>query len=122
MNDNAVINLIRETNVVPEIRVFKEFLDMVTSNSDRACYGPKSVETAHEMLAIETLLITDDLFRSVEIETRHKYVGLVKSVKKAGSKVFVFSSMHVSGEELAKVTGIAAMLRFPLPDLDDMVM
>lgn len=70
----------------------------------------------------ETLLITDDLFRSAEIETRHKYVGLVKSVKKAGSKVFVFSSMHVSGEELAKLTGIAAMLRFPLPDLDEMVM
>lgn len=61
LNDNAVINLIRETNVVPEIRVFKEFLDVVTSNSDHACYGLKRVETAHEMLAIETLLITDDL-------------------------------------------------------------
>lgn len=46
---------------MPKIRVFKEFLDMVTRNSDRACYGPKNVETAHEMLAIETLLITDDL-------------------------------------------------------------
>ncbi|KAK9985568.1 hypothetical protein SO802_030519 [Lithocarpus litseifolius] len=113
-----VINLIRETNVVPEIRVFREFLDMVTSNSDHARYGPKSVETTHEMLAIETLLITDDHFRSAEIETRHEYVGLVKSVKKAGGKVFVFLSMHVSGEELAKLTGIAAMLRFPLPDLD----
>uniref|UniRef100_A0A7N2R8B6 Uncharacterized protein n=1 Tax=Quercus lobata TaxID=97700 RepID=A0A7N2R8B6_QUELO len=61
LNDNAVINLIRETNVVPEIRVFKEFLDMLTSNTDRACYGPKSVETAREMLVIETLLIIDDL-------------------------------------------------------------
>ena len=39
-------------------------------------------------------------------------------MKKAGGKVFVFSSIHVSGEELAKFTGIAAMLRFPLPDLD----
>ncbi|KAF3954630.1 hypothetical protein CMV_020048 [Castanea mollissima] len=86
LNDNAVINLIREKNVVPEIRVFKEFLDMVT--------------------------------RAFEIETRHKYVGLVKSVKKAGSKVFVLLSMHVSGEELAKLTDIAAILRFPLPDLD----
>ncbi|KAL4605509.1 hypothetical protein ACB092_09G034900 [Castanea dentata] len=121
-NEFQVINLIRETNVVPEIRVFKEFLDTVTSNSDRACYGPKSVETAHEMLTIKTLLITDDLFRSVEIETRHKYVGLVKSVKKAGGKVFVFLSMHVSGEELTKLTDIAAMLRFPLPDLDERVM
>lgn len=122
LNDNAVLSMIKDTKVVPEIRVFKEFLDVLKSNSDRACYGSKSVETAHEMLAIETLLITDDLFRSAEIEMRHKYVGLVKSVKKAGGKVFVFSSMHVSGEELAKLTGIGAILRFPLPDLDEMDM
>ncbi|KAK7856738.1 protein PELOTA 1 [Quercus suber] len=93
LNDNAVINLIRETNVVPEIRVFKEFLDVVTSNSDHACYGPKSVETAHEMLAIETLLITDDLS----------------------------GALRLRRGELTKLTGIAAMLRFPLPDLDEMV-
>ena len=29
----------------------------------RACYGPKHVEVAHERLAVQTLLITDDLFR-----------------------------------------------------------
>lgn len=29
----------------------------------RACYGPKHVEVAHERMAIQTLLITDDLFR-----------------------------------------------------------
>jgi hypothetical protein len=30
------------------------------------------------------------------------------------SKVFVFSSMHVTGEQLDQYTGIAATLRFPL--------
>uniref|UniRef100_A0A7N2LP74 eRF1 domain-containing protein n=1 Tax=Quercus lobata TaxID=97700 RepID=A0A7N2LP74_QUELO len=29
----------------------------------RACYGPKHVEVAHERLAIQTLLLTDELFR-----------------------------------------------------------
>ncbi|KAL6133502.1 hypothetical protein ACLB2K_065737 [Fragaria x ananassa] len=58
---------------------------------------------------------------SVEIGTRYKYIGFVESVKKAGGKAFVFSSKHVSGEELANLTGIAAILRFPLPDLDEMV-
>lgn len=31
----------------------------------RACYGPKHVEVAHERLAIQTLLLTDELFRLV---------------------------------------------------------
>lgn len=31
----------------------------------RACYGPKHVEVAHERMAIQTLLITDELFRLV---------------------------------------------------------
>ncbi|XP_050241904.1 protein PELOTA 1-like [Quercus robur] len=75
LNDNAVINLIRETNVVLEIRAFKEFLDMVTSNSDRACYGSKSVETAHEMLAIETLLITDDLSGALRLRRGISMLG-----------------------------------------------
>ncbi|CAK9162275.1 unnamed protein product, partial [Ilex paraguariensis] len=29
----------------------------------RACYGPKHVEVAHERMAVQTLLITDELFR-----------------------------------------------------------
>ena len=29
----------------------------------RACYGPKPVEVAYEQLAIQTLLLTDELFR-----------------------------------------------------------
>ncbi len=27
--------------------------------------------------------------------------------------------MHVSGEQLMKLTGLAAILRYPLPDLED---
>ncbi|OMO98068.1 Translation release factor pelota-like protein [Corchorus capsularis] len=47
---------------------------------------------------------------------------LVKSAQKAGGKAFVFSPMHVSEEQLAKLTGIAAILRFPCPDLEELVL
>jgi hypothetical protein len=33
--------------------------------------------------------------------------------------VLIFSSMHVSGEQLSMLTGIAAILRFPLPDIEN---
>lgn len=32
--------------------------------------------------------------------------------------VHLFSGMHSSGERLAQISGVAAVLRFPLPDLD----
>ncbi|KAL9257119.1 PELOTA 1-like protein, partial [Drosera capensis] len=89
---------------------------------ERACYGPKHVEVAHERMAIQTLLITDELFRNADVPTRQKYVNLVTSVKDSGGNAHIFSSMHVSGEQLAQLTGIAAILRFPLPDLEDIEM
>lgn len=35
----------------------------IEQDSARACYGPKHVEVAHERMAVQTLLITDELFR-----------------------------------------------------------
>ncbi|XP_031402268.1 protein PELOTA 1 isoform X3 [Punica granatum] len=104
-----VMNMIKDTKAAQE-------------DPDRACYGPKHVEVAHERLAIQTLLITDDLFRNADVETRKKYVNLVESVKGSGGTAHIFSSMHISGEQLAQLTGIAAVLRFPLPDLEDIEM
>ncbi|THF96356.1 hypothetical protein TEA_012823 [Camellia sinensis var. sinensis] len=104
-----VMNIIKDTKAAEE-------------DPDRACYGPKHVEVAHERMAVQTLLVTDELFRSCDIATRQKYVNLVKSVKDSGGTALIFSSMHVSGEQLAQLTGIAAILRFPLPDLEDIEM
>ncbi|KAK7396619.1 hypothetical protein VNO78_17751 [Psophocarpus tetragonolobus] len=91
--------------------------EMVCNDSDGACYGPEEVERASEMRAIETLLITDDLYRNEEVETRQRYTSLVKSVKEGGGKALVYSTMHVSAPQLALLTGVAAILRFPLPHL-----
>lgn len=116
----AVMALIKDTKAVKEVKALDDFFTMLTNDSSRAFYGPGHVAAAHERLAVQTLLITDELFRSADVTTRRKYVDLVESVKAGGGDVFVFSSMHVSGEQLNQLTGIAAMLRFPLPDLEDM--
>ncbi|KAL8538966.1 hypothetical protein ACS0TY_000825 [Phlomoides rotata] len=117
-----VMSMIKNTKAAQEVRVLEDFFGMLSNDPERACYGPKHVEVAHERMAIQTLLITDELFRSADIPARKKYVNLVDSVKATGGTVHVFSSMHVSGEQLAQLTGIAAILRFPLPDLDDIEM
>ncbi|KAJ6998324.1 protein PELOTA 1 [Populus alba x Populus x berolinensis] len=117
-----VMNMIKDTKAAQEVRVLKDFFDMLSNDPDRACYGPKHVEVAHERLAVQTLLITDELFRNADIPMRKKYVNLVNSVKGSGGTVHIFSSMHASGEQLTQLTGIAAILRFPLPELEDIEM
>ncbi|GKD36929.1 protein PELOTA 1, partial [Tanacetum coccineum] len=64
------------------VGALKEFFSMLPK--DRACYGPKHVEVANERMAVQTLLITDELFRSADIASRQRYVNLVKSVEKNG--------------------------------------
>ena len=49
-----------------------------------------------------------------------QYAALVDGVREAGGEALVFSSMHISGEQLSQLSGIAAILRFPLPELEDM--
>lgn len=65
------------------------------------------------------MLISDSLFRINSVEKRARYVALVDGVVEAGGEALIFSSMHVSGEQLTQLTGIAAILRFPLEELAD---
>lgn len=117
-----VMSLIKDTKAAQEVKALKDFHEMMSNDSTRACYGPKHVEVANEQLAIQTLLITDELFRNADILTRRKYVELIESVKNTGGTAHIFSSMHVSGEQLAQLSGIAAVLRFPMPELEDLEM
>jgi len=48
------------------------------------------------------------------VNERKKYVALVEAVQQKGAEVLIFSSMHESGQQLNQLTGIAAILTFPL--------
>lgn len=87
---------------------------------DKAYYGYDHVAKAHQQLAIDSLLVTDELFRASDVKTRQRYVQLVEGVRQNGGQTYVFSSMHVSGQQLQQVSGVAAILRYPLPDLDEL--
>lgn len=76
---------------------------------------------ANEQVAIDYLLISDKMYRCSDFVQRKKFVELIESVKNNRGKVYKFSSLHVSGEQLDNFTGIAATLRFPIPNLDELV-
>jgi protein pelota len=108
-----------DTKVAKEVQVLNKFMRLMDTDPDRAYYGYDHVQKANDHLAIDSLLVTDELFRSSHIQQRKQYVQLVESVRQNGGQVFILSSMHVSGQQLHQVSGVAAILRYPMPDLDD---
>ncbi|KAL9185058.1 hypothetical protein ACHAXT_002835 [Thalassiosira profunda] len=118
--DPGITARVTETKLSKEIEVLNKFMRLLDTCPEKAYYGFFHVQKANEELAIDSLLISDELFRSPDIATRKKYVELVESVRERGGTVYIFSTMHVSGQQLQQVSGVAAILRYPLPDLDEL--
>ncbi|KAH9853551.1 eRF1 domain 1-domain-containing protein [Lenzites betulinus] len=104
----------KETKFAREGMMLDRFFKMLASDEMRAWYGPDHVALAADRGAIGTLLISDELFRASDAAQRKRFVGIVEDVGSKGGEVLIFSSMHESGQQLNQLTGIAAILTFPL--------
>ncbi|CAB4069965.1 PELO [Lepeophtheirus salmonis] len=102
LQDPMIQTRLSDTKASQEVRALEHFYKTLQNDSARAFYGVKHVMLANEAHAIECLLISDKLFRSIDVQTRRKYV-----------------SLHVSGEQLDQLTGLCALLRFPMAELED---
>jgi protein pelota len=119
LKNQDVQKQLADTKYGRETVVLDKFFKMLNDDDSRAWYGPKQVAAAVEKGAVSTLLITDTLFRANDIQTRRRYIELVESVRAGGGEVYQFSSLHSSGEQLDQITGIACILTFPVPELED---
>ena len=116
--DPSVQDKLKETKCLDQIREMQRFYETLGVDSGRAWYGYDHVRRALNSGAIETLLLSDELFRSPDVQIRNKYIQLAEDVEQVGGKVFIISTMHVTGEQLRDLTGVAAILMFPLEELD----
>ena len=114
--DPGVVAQLADTKAAGEVAALDRFWELLHADPDRAYYGYKHVAHANNVGAVETLLVTDELFRAADISTRRRYVALVDAVKANGGDVRVFSSLHVSGEQLTQLTGVAAILLYAVPE------
>ncbi|XP_037090933.1 LOW QUALITY PROTEIN: protein pelota-like [Pollicipes pollicipes] len=118
LQDPAVMARLSDTKAAGEVKALETFYRTLQDDPSKAYYGYKHVERANEAQAIETLLCSDKLFRSLDLSERKKYVALVDSVREYGGDVKIFSSLHISGEQLEQLTGVAAVLRYPMPEIE----
>jgi protein pelota len=66
------------------------------------------------------MLISDNLFRAKNTLTRKTYVQLAEiAEKKYSVNVAIIGTMSPAGERLKLMTGVAAILRYSLPGIDE---
>ncbi|GAA94892.1 uncharacterized protein L969DRAFT_89848 [Mixia osmundae IAM 14324] len=114
LSSPEIATQLKDTKFAREGLALDKFFRMLSTDELRAWYGESHVLKAAERGAIGTLLISDNLFKSSDFKRRRRFVQLVEEVKRYGGEVFIFSSMHESGEQLNQLTGVAAILTYPL--------
>lgn len=119
----AVLAKLKDTKYARETQIMDKFMEMLRLDDGRAWYGAGEVEKAIEKSAVGAgggiLLVNNSLFRSQDIGTRKRFVALVDKVREDGGEARVLSSDHESGKRLESLGNIAAILTFPLEDLDE---
>ncbi|KAK7423580.1 Translation factor pelota [Neonectria punicea] len=118
-----VLAKMKDMKFAREAQYVDQFFDMLKLDDGRAWYGASAVEKAVNDGAVGpgggVLLVNNSLFRSEDLATRKKYVALVEKVRSDGGDARVLSSDHESGQRLAMLGDIAALLNYPMLDLDD---
>ena len=138
--ENAnVQSRLSDTKYAQEVKVLERFYKVLSEDPNKAFYGRKWVEKCIERGAVESLLVTDELFRylflpftsfnnlnknpwrlrSADIPTRRHFISLVKQVKDLGGSVLIFSALHVSGEQLGQLTGVACICKWSCPEVEE---
>ena len=121
MGSQVVKERIQAMSCMGEASSLEEFFRLAEMDMYRVTYGPKSVTLALDQMMIKTLFISDKLFRAKNAEQRKYYVDLYTKAKKQGVEIVQFGAMTPNGNRLNGMTGIAAILRMAMPDLDDLL-
>ena len=108
-----------QTKSMDEVKALADFQRLMMTEPERAWYGYDAVKRAVDERAISILMVTDTLFKAMDVSERRRYVQLVEEVKEAGGQVLIMSGQHPAGEELKMLTGVAAILKWGMAEQQD---
>lgn len=104
--------VITELKVETETRLVEELVEHISKDDGLGTYGFVEVSRAVQFGAIEELLITDKRLREGSDEDRRKMDTLIRNTEATRGAFHIVSTEHPTGEQLHRLGGIAAILRF----------
>jgi len=116
LRSGVLLKAAKELRIVDETEVMEEVMKRLGKNEATVTYGLEGVENAVIMGAVEKLVLADTILRESGEEQRLQLEKLMREVEKRRGNITIVSTEHEAGEKLIALTGIAALLRFPIHD------
>ena len=117
--DPAVAARVGDARAAGEGALLARFHEVLARDAERAQYGWRHVRAALDAGAVEALLVCDELTRARDARARRDALRLLADARAGGVAVSLLSSLHVSGEALHGLGGVAAILRYAVHGLDE---
>ena len=111
--------LIKDTKGVNDIIALEKFNEILGTQVNKIFFGFKSFEIAFEKDAIDTLIVTDGYLRKMEPLTRKDLCTKIRELKLV-SKVYQFSSKHITGEKIDEYGGICGILKYFVEEIAEL--
>lgn len=118
LGEPRIATILADTKAAKEAKLLNDYHKMHGADASRTTFGPQQVRTAAEQGAVRSLLLSDRLFRSTDVQQRKFFGALIETVRENGGDVMIFSTGSAPEQDLERLTGVAAILNFPLLDQD----
>lgn len=114
LKEPRISSVLEGTKTVIESKLLDTFHKLNKNSEGMTEFGWSQVLKAAKLGAVKNLLLSDSLFRSLDVKERKQYIELVEEVKDNGGSVQIFVTGTEKEVELSKLSGVAAILNFPI--------
>ena len=104
--------VIDELRVETETKLVEKLIEHISKDNGLGSYGDEQVTKAVQYGAVQDLLITDKKLREGSDEVRREMDRLIRDTEKTKGAIHIVSTDHPTGDQLHRLGGIAAILRF----------
>jgi len=111
----VLLKTMKQMRIAEETEIVEELLRRLGKGESNVAYGFDVVKRAASLGAVEKLILADSLLRDSDDERRLQLEELMKEAEDKKGTVVVVSTEHEAGKKMVALNGIAALLRFSLP-------
>ncbi len=111
----TVSQALREYTIMEAEDAIGEFLSAAAREPERVAMGPGEVLAVARMGAVEKLVVLDSMIHSIDDNEREMVDEALASAEMYRGKVIIIPEDSPPGEQVKRLGGIIAVLRYPVP-------
>ncbi len=110
-----VTEALKEYTIAEAENAIQEFLANAARDPERVAMGPGDVLAAARLGAIDKLVVLDTMLHSIDDEVREAVNEALEKAEAYRARVYIIPEESPPGEQVKRLGGIVAVLRYPLP-------